>query len=94
MPGSRIRKPSVDPVDQSVRFIEFVTQAGHPPPGDKSSVTLNTSRPAFGGLHLLGDFVDVRVQRVQQQPRLRSVRVIDHVGIIAPTATACAPGPS
>jgi hypothetical protein len=64
-PRSRIREPSVKPVDQSVRFVEFVTQAGHPPPGNQSSVTLNTSRANFGGFHLLGDFVDVGVQRLQ-----------------------------
>src|SRR5262245_39501098 len=68
-----------------MRFVEFVTQAGHPPSGDQRSVTLHTTRTAFSGLHLLGDFIDVGLQRLQQFPRLRCVGVIDHVGIIAPT---------
>ena len=75
----------MEPVDQSMRFVEFVTQAGHPAPGNQRSVTLHTPRTAFSGLHLLGDFIDVGVQRLQQFPRLRCVGVIDHVGIIAPT---------
>ena len=75
----------MEPVDQSVRFVEFVTQGGHPAPGDQRSVTLHTTRAAFSGLHLLGDFIDVGLQRLQQCPRLRCVGVIDHVGIIAPT---------
>jgi hypothetical protein len=33
------------------------------------------------------------VQRLKQLPRLRGVGVIDHVGIIAPTTAARAPGP-
>ena len=60
-PGSRVREPSVKPVDQSVRFVEFVTQARHPAPGNQGSVTLHTSCAAFGGFHLFGDFVDVGV---------------------------------
>jgi len=52
-------------VDKSVCLIEFVTQAGYPAPGNQGSVTLNTSRAAFGGFHLLRDFVDVRVQRLE-----------------------------
>jgi len=52
----------VKPVDQSMRFVELVTQAGHPAPGNQSSVTLHTSRAVFGRFHLLGDVVDVRVQ--------------------------------
>ncbi len=55
----------MQPIDQSVRFIEFVAQAGHPPSSDQRSMTLNTARPTFGGFHLLGDFIDVRVQRLQ-----------------------------
>jgi hypothetical protein len=55
----------VKPVDQSVRFVEFMTQAGHPAPSDGSGVTLHTSRADFGRFHLFGDFVDVRVQRLQ-----------------------------
>jgi hypothetical protein len=83
--GSRIRKPSVKPVDQAVRFVELVAQAGHSAPGNRSCVTVHTSRAAFGRFHLFGDFVDVRVQRMKQLPRLRCVGVIDHVGIIAST---------
>lgn len=61
-PGSRIRKPSVNSVDQSVRFIQLVPQGGHSPPGDQSGVTLNTPRAGLRGFDLLGDFVDMRVQ--------------------------------
>jgi hypothetical protein len=81
----------VQPVNQSVRFVEFVTQAGNPPPSDQSGVTLHTLRAVFGGFDLLRDLVDVGVQRLQQFPRLRYVGVIDHVGIIASTAAKCAP---
>ncbi|WP_156752369.1 hypothetical protein [Mycobacterium sp. ACS1612] len=49
-------------VDQSVRFVEFVTQAGGPAPGDRSGVTLDPSAAAFRGLNFSGDFVDVGVQ--------------------------------
>jgi hypothetical protein len=48
-----------------VRFVEFVTKAGYPPPGNQSSVALHTPRAVFGGFHLLRDFVDVSVQRLQ-----------------------------
>jgi hypothetical protein len=53
------------PVDQAVRFVQFVPQAGHPAPGDHGGVTLHTSRAVLGRFDLLGDFVDVRLQRVQ-----------------------------
>jgi hypothetical protein len=48
-----------------VRFIEFVTQAGYPPPGNQSSVTLRTPRAPLGGFDLLRDFVDMGVQCLQ-----------------------------
>jgi hypothetical protein len=82
----------VQPVDESVRLVELVTQAGHPAPGNHGSVTMHPPRADFGGFHLLGDFVDVCVQRLEQLPRLRGVGVIDHVGIIAPTTVTRAPG--
>jgi hypothetical protein len=83
----------VQPVDESVRLVELVAQAGHPAPGNHGSVTVHPPRADFGRLHLLGDFVDVHVQRLEQLPRLRGVGVIDHVGIIAPTTAARAPRP-
>jgi hypothetical protein len=49
------------PVDQAVRFVELMTQTGHPASGGRSSVTPYTSRANFGRFHFLGDFVDVRV---------------------------------
>jgi hypothetical protein len=52
----------VSPVDQSVRFVEFVTQVGHPAPGNQSGVTLDTPRTALGRFHLFRDFVNVGVQ--------------------------------
>jgi hypothetical protein len=55
----------VKAVDQSVRFVKFVTQGGDPPPGNQRSVTLHTSRATFGGFDLLRNFVDVGVQRLQ-----------------------------
>jgi len=61
-PGPRIRKPSVKPIDQSVRFVELVTQGGHPASGNNSRVTLHPPRAVFGRFHFLGDVVDVRVQ--------------------------------
>ena len=79
-------------VDQSMSFVEFVTETGHPPPGNYSRVTLHSPRAAFGRFHLFGDFVNVGVQRLQQLPRLRRVGVIDHVRIIAPTTTKRALG--
>jgi hypothetical protein len=82
----------VKPVDQAVRFVELMTKAGHPTPSNRSGVTLHTSRADFGRFHLFGDFVDVRVQRLQKFPCLRCVGVIDHVGIIAPTTVTRAPG--
>jgi hypothetical protein len=82
----------VKPVDEPVRFVEFVAQAGHPAAGDQRSVTLDTSGAILRGFHLLRDFVDVRVQRLQEFSRLGRVGVIDHVGIIAPTATTRAAG--
>jgi hypothetical protein len=85
-PGSHIRKPSVKPVDQPVRFVEFLTQVGHSALGNHSGVTLHTSRAVFGRFHIFGDFVDMRVQRLKQLPRLRCVGIIDHVGIIASTS--------
>jgi hypothetical protein len=81
----------VQSVDQSMSFVEFVTEIGHPAPGNYSGVTLHSPRAAFGGFHLFGDFVNVGVQRLQQLPRLRRVGVIDHVRIIAPTQTRRAP---
>jgi hypothetical protein len=45
-----------------MRFVQFVTQARHPTPGNQGSVALDTARAGFGGFHLLGDFVDVGVQ--------------------------------
>ena len=51
------------PVDQAVRFVELMTQAGHSASGNHSRVTLHTPRADLGRFHLLGDFVDVRVQR-------------------------------
>jgi hypothetical protein len=81
----------VQPVDESVGLVELVTQAGHPAPGNHSSVTLHPPRAAFGRFHLPGDFVDVGLQRLEQLPRLRGVGVIDHVGIIASTAATRAP---
>jgi len=73
----------VKAVDQAVRFVELVTQAGHSAPGNRSGVTLHTSGAIFGRFHLFGNFVDMRVQRLKQFSRLRCVGVIDHVGIIA-----------
>ena len=64
-PGSHIRKPSVKPVDQAVRFVELVAQAGDPTPSNQGGVTLDTSRADFGRFHLFGDFVDMRVQRLK-----------------------------
>src|SRR6185312_8641321 len=54
-PGSRIRKPSVKPVDQAVRFVELMTQAGHPAPGNHGSVTLHPTRAGLGRFDLLRD---------------------------------------
>ena len=82
----------MQPVDQSMSFVEFVTEIGHPAPGNYSGVTLHSPRAAFGRFHFLGDFVNVSVQRLQKLPRLRRVGVIDHVRIIAPTPTNRAPG--
>jgi hypothetical protein len=76
----------VQPVDESVGFVEFVTKTGHPAPGNHSGVTLHSPRTAFGRFHLLGDVVDVGVKRLQQLPRLRRVGVVNHVGIIPSTA--------
>jgi phosphate-selective porin len=81
----------MQPVDESVRFVEFVTKAGHPAPGNHSSVTLYSPRAAFSRFHPFRDFVHVGVQRLQQLGRLRRVRFIDHVGIIASTPTMRAP---
>jgi hypothetical protein len=75
-----------------VRFVEIVTEAGHAAAGHYSGVTLRTPSPVLGGFHLLGDFIDVGVQRLQQFLRLRDVGVIDHVGIIASTAPHRAAG--
>ena len=83
----------MQPVDESVRFKKFVTKAGHPAPGNHSSVTLHSPRAAFSRFHLFRDFVDVGMERLQQLPRLRRVGFIDHVGIIAPTAAQRAPSP-
>ena len=74
-----------------MRFVEFVTKAGHPAPGNHSSVTLHSPCAAFSRFHLFRDFVDVGVQGLQQLPRLRGVGFIDHVGIIASTPTMRAP---
>jgi hypothetical protein len=82
----------VKSVDQPVRFVEFVPQGCHPTAGDQRCVTLDPSRADFRGFHLLRDFVDVRVQRLQKFSRLGCVGVIDHVGIIAPTTTLRALG--
>jgi hypothetical protein len=82
----------VQSVDQSMSFVEFVTEIGHPAPGNYSGVTLHSPRAAFGGFHLFGDFVNVGVQRLQQLPRLRRVGVIDHVRIITSIPTNRAPG--
>jgi hypothetical protein len=81
----------MQPVDESVRFVQLVTKTGHPAPGNHSSVTLHSARADFSRFHLFRDFVDVGVQRLQQLPRLRRVGFIDHVGIIASTPTMCAP---
>jgi hypothetical protein len=77
-----------------VCFVELVTQARYSAPGDYGGVTLHTPGPAFGRLDLLGNFVDVSVQRLQQLSRLRRIGVIDHVGIIASTAVGRAPWPT
>jgi len=82
----------MQPVDQSMSFVELVTETGHPAPGNYSGVTLHSPRAAFGRFHLFGDFVNVGMQRLQQLPRLRRVGVIDHVRIIAPTPIKRAPG--
>jgi hypothetical protein len=82
----------VQPVDESVRFVELVTKAGHPAPGNHSGVALHSPRAALGRFHFFGDFVDMGVQRLQQLPRLRRVGVIDHVGIIASSPTKRSPG--
>ena len=79
-------------VDQAVRFVELVAQAGHAPAGNQCRVTLHTSRAVFGRFHFLGDFIDMRVQRLKEFPCLRRVGVIDHVGIIASTTVTRAPG--
>lgn len=55
----------MEPVNESVGFVEFVTQAGHPAPGNQGSMALRASRSAFGRFHFLRDFVDVRVQGLQ-----------------------------
>ena len=81
------------PVDEPVRFIEFVPQTRHPAACDQRGVALNTSGADLRGLDLLRDLVDVRVQRLQEFSGLGRVGVIDHVGIIAPTATVRATGP-
>lgn len=81
-------------VDQPVRFVELVTKARHAASGDHGGVTLHTPGPAFGRFDLLGNFVDVNVQRLQQFSRLRRIGVIDHVGIIASTAAQRAPWPT
>jgi len=66
-----------------VRFVELVTKAGHPSTRDHGGVTLDAPAAALSRFDLLGDFVDVGVQRLQQLPRLRRVGVIDHLPIIA-----------
>jgi hypothetical protein len=55
----------VKPVDQAVRFVELMTQAGHPAARHHGSVTLHPTRPRFGRFDLLRDFVDVRMQRLK-----------------------------
>ncbi|MFG1932577.1 hypothetical protein ACGFK1_18330 [Mycobacterium sp. NPDC048908] len=52
----------MNPVDQSVRFVELVAQAGHPATGDNGGVTLNAPGAVLRGLNLFGNFVHVRVQ--------------------------------
>jgi len=83
----------VQPVDESVRFVELVTKAGHPAPGNHSGVTVHSPRAAFSRFHLLRDVVDVGVKRLQQLPRLRRVGVVNHARIIASTAAKRAPRP-
>jgi hypothetical protein len=52
----------MQPVDESVRFVEFVTQACDPAPGDQCRVTLHPPRAALGRFHLLRDFIDMGMQ--------------------------------
>lgn len=61
-PESHVWKATMQPVDQSMRFVELVTQARDPPPGNQRGVTLHAPRAAFGRLHFLGDLVDVSMQ--------------------------------
>jgi hypothetical protein len=51
----------VQPVDQPVSFVEFVTETGNPAPSNDSRVTLHSPRAAFGRFDLFGDLVDVGV---------------------------------
>jgi hypothetical protein len=51
----------MQPIDKSVRFVEFVTQTGHSATGNQRCVTLHTPGATFGGFDLLRDLVDVSV---------------------------------
>ena len=52
----------MQPVNQPVRFVEFVTQAGDPAPGNQRRVALHPPRAALGRFHLLRDFIDMGMQ--------------------------------
>jgi hypothetical protein len=81
----------MESVDEAVRFVQLVTKPGHPAPGNHRGMALNSPCAAFGRFDLLGYFVDVGVQGMQQLPRLRRVGVVDHARIIAPTQTIRSP---
>lgn len=75
----------MEAVDEAMGLVEISAQLRRPASVGCSASGTQVPAIALRSLELLGDFGDVFVQRVQQQPCLRYCRLLDHGCIVSPT---------
>ena len=68
----------VQPVDESVSFVQFAAQAGGLASHKARGPSVCAQALALRGLELVRDLVDLRVEVVEQFPCLRDVGVLVH----------------
>ncbi len=75
----------MEPVDQSMRFIEFSPQRHDPAAREGGGAAVHAQNSALGNLELFGDLIDLSMKRSQQLSRLRRIGVIHHLVIFTST---------
>jgi hypothetical protein len=78
----RRRESTVQSVDESVGFVEFLAQAGCFPARENLIPCVGATARLFSRFQLPRDLVDLHVEAMQQFPRLCSISVFAHCGIL------------